>query len=143
MLRELRTRQHLSLRKLEASSGVDFSRVGLMEHGDLACGPERAVRLANALGLTGKERELFLCTAAGTSSENPLAADYGGLPFELFRWLGYVLVGHQVTANRITNVEVDPVKRVNGNKCDVLIRKRNGDVLGIEFKIHARIARRK
>ena len=136
MLKRVRTHAGLSLRALEKVSNVDFSRIGRMELDRLVCGAERAIRLADALGLAGKSRELFLCSAAKTSGENPLAADYGQLPAEMFRWLGYVLTQHGVSPETVADVELEPATRVLGHRCDLLIRKRDGQVVGLEFRLY-------
>jgi transcriptional regulator with XRE-family HTH domain len=91
MLKELRSSGGLTLREVGELTGITFSLISAMEHGEKTVGADSAVKLADAFGLTGEERDEFLLKAAATRRRDKLVRDARDLPAELLNFLPQAL----------------------------------------------------
>ena len=71
-LKELRTRENLTVREFAARCRCAFNFITMIENGHWGCGPGLLGRMAKALNLQGEERVKFMLAGLTTSRTHPL-----------------------------------------------------------------------
>jgi transcriptional regulator with XRE-family HTH domain len=116
-LKQLRHEANHSLRGLGELSGVAYSMISAFELGEKAMGSETSVRLADALHLTGEQRENFLMKAAGTRKKDRLVGYARTLAPEILNYVAKSLLNAGIDLNQIKACKY---LRSEAEGCDVL-----------------------
>lgn len=80
--------------------------ISCLEHGDRAIGSDVATKLANALSLTGEERQRFLFAAAATRRKDRLVGYARALAPEILNFVPKVLAAQGIDLEHIETAEL-------------------------------------
>ncbi len=106
LLHSLRIDRGFTLRRLQEVTGVTYSMISCIEHGDRAIGADVAERIATAFQLEGIEREQFLFAAAATRRKDRLVAAARTLAPELVNFVPTALARFGVDLAAVDRCEV-------------------------------------
>ena len=104
-----RIKAQLTLRELEELTGVGYSVLSLIEHGDRAVAADVATRLADVFKLQGKARDQFLFLAAGTGKRDKLVGYARRLDPELVNILPKVLQEKGIDLEEVKHCQFQPI----------------------------------
>ena len=107
-VRSQRNKAGLTLQELEEVTGVGYSLISAIEHGNRAVTADVATRLANAFKLQGKKRDQLLFLAAGTGKKDKLVGYARRLDPEIVNFLPKVLQEQGVDLEDIRHCQFRP-----------------------------------
>jgi transcriptional regulator with XRE-family HTH domain len=128
LARKLRNDLGLSLRELQALTGVTYTMFSAIECGEKAVGSDVATKLADALNLTGDERDRFLMKAAGTRKKDRLLGISRTLAPELVNYVAKSLVGSGVVLDEIDSCQLrkNPKSKATRSQEDLVLGFKDG-----------------
>lgn len=107
-VRRLRKEAELTLEELDEATGVGYSLISAIEHGNRAVAADVATRMANAFKLKGRERDQFLITAASTRSRDKLVGYARRLDPEIVNFLPKVLQEKGLDLDEVRHCQFQP-----------------------------------